>query len=130
MGKPAAKQGDQVTASDIHLIVTPPGPVVPVPHPFAGRLDGGLSQNVKIMNRPAATAGSTVSNLPPHIPQGGKFQRDPANRGTVSGGSATVLINGKPAARAGDQVMTCNDPADAPVGTILASGTVMIGDAP
>jgi uncharacterized Zn-binding protein involved in type VI secretion len=129
MGKPAAKQGDRVTASDIHLIVTPPGPVVAVPHAFAGALDGSLSQNVRIMNRAAATVGSTVANRPPHVPQGGKFQRDPANRGTVSGGSGTVRINGKPAARAGDPVMTCNDPVDAPVGTIQATGTVMIGDA-
>jgi uncharacterized Zn-binding protein involved in type VI secretion len=129
MGMPAAKEGDSVTASDTHLIVTPPGPVVAVPHPFAGNLDGGLSPDVRIMNRPAATVGSTVSNLPPHVPQGGQFQREPANRGTVSRGSATVQINGKPAARAGDPVMTCNDPVDAPVGTITATGTVLIGGA-
>jgi uncharacterized Zn-binding protein involved in type VI secretion len=130
MGMPAAKRGDRVTAVDTHLIVTPPGPVVPVPHAFAGALDGGLSRDVRIMNSPAATVGSTASNRPPHVPQGGKFQREPANRGTVSAGSATVRINGKPAARAGDPVMTCNDPVDAPVGTIQSTGTVMIGDAP
>ncbi len=130
MGLPAAKEGDQVTAMDTHLIVTPPGPVVAVPHPFAGVLDGGLSSDVLIMGNPAATVGSTASNEPPHVPQGGQFQRQPANLGKVSRGSATVLINGKPAARAGDPVMTCNDPVDAPVGTILATGTVLIGDAP
>jgi uncharacterized Zn-binding protein involved in type VI secretion len=43
-------------------------------------------------------------------------------------GSATVLINDKGAARAGDPVMTCNDPADAPNGTIIAVGTVLFGD--
>jgi uncharacterized Zn-binding protein involved in type VI secretion len=42
-------------------------------------------------------------------------------------GSATVTINGKPAARAGDPVMTCNDPADMPTGTVVAAGTVVIG---
>src|SRR5450432_645011 len=117
MGKPAAKRGDRVTATDIHLIVTPPGPVVPVPHGFAGGLDGGLSPDVRIMSQAAATIGSTVSNLPPHLPQGGQFATQPANSGTVSGGSATVLVNGKPAARSGDPVMTCNDPVDLPAGT-------------
>jgi uncharacterized Zn-binding protein involved in type VI secretion len=42
-------------------------------------------------------------------------------------GSATVMINGKPAARAGDTAMTCNDPSPLPVGTVVATGTVMIG---
>lgn len=37
---------------------------------------------------------------------------------------------GKPAARCGDTVMTCNDPADMPVGTIIAVGTVMINSMP
>jgi uncharacterized Zn-binding protein involved in type VI secretion len=37
------------------------------------------------------------------------------------------LINGKPAARNGDTAMTCNDPADLPVGSVVALGTVLIG---
>ena len=37
------------------------------------------------------------------------------------------MINGKPAARAGDKALTCNDPADLPAGTVIAVGTVMIG---
>ena len=37
-------------------------------------------------------------------------------------GSPTVKINGKAAARHGDTVMTCNDPADQPVGKIVAVG--------
>lgn len=127
MGMPAARKGDRVTASDTHFIVTPPGPVVPVPHQFAGGLDGGLSGNVRIGGEPAAVLGSTASNQPPHIPNGGTFARQPANSGTVSGGSATVRINGRPAARSGDPVMTCNDPVDVPAGTISAGGTVRIG---
>jgi uncharacterized Zn-binding protein involved in type VI secretion len=43
-------------------------------------------------------------------------------------GSATVFINGKAAARTGDQAKTCNDPADLPVGTVIAAGSVFIGD--
>lgn len=37
---------------------------------------------------------------------------------------------GKPAARCGDTVMTCNDPADLPNGVIVAFGTVMINGMP
>lgn len=128
MGQPAAKQGDQVTALDMHLI-QPPGPSPPllVPHPFSGALDGGLSADVNIEGRPAAVVGSTATNTPPHIPLGGSFVNAVANRGEVSTGSATVRINGKGAARAGDKVRTCNDVTDLPVGTIVAVGTVNIG---
>jgi uncharacterized Zn-binding protein involved in type VI secretion len=49
------------------------------------------------------------------------------NQGEIITGSATVLINGKPAARAGDTARTCNDPVDLPVGTVIAVGTVLIG---
>jgi uncharacterized Zn-binding protein involved in type VI secretion len=130
MGQPAAKQGDQVTATDTHIIMipSPGGPVpTPLPHPFVGIINGGLSSNVKIMGMPAATVNSTATNTPPHIPQGGPFQKPPSNRGTIMMGSATVLINNKPAARNGDTVMTCNDPVDLPIGKIIAVGTVMIG---
>lgn len=128
MGQPAAKQGDQVTATDTHLI-QPPGtaPPVPTPHPFAGIIDGALSSDVKIGGMPAATQGSTASNTPPHIPQGGSFVNPPSNKATIQTGSATVMIGGKPAARSGDTATTCNDPADLPVGSVVAAGTVMIG---
>ena len=130
MGQPAAKQGDQITGIDTHIIMipTPGGPVpTPLPHPFSGMLDGNLSTNVKIMGMPAATVNSTATNMPPHIPQGGPFQMPPSNRGTIMLGSMTVRINGQGAARNGDTATTCNDPADMPVGTVIAVGTVMIG---
>lgn len=131
MGQPAAKQGDKVMATDTHIIMipAPPGPPIPtpLPHPFVGMIMGGLSSNVKIMGMPAATVGSTADNLPPHIPQGGPFQKPPSNKGQIIMGSQRVMINGKPAARNGDTAMTCNDPADLPVGKVLAVGTVMIG---
>jgi uncharacterized Zn-binding protein involved in type VI secretion len=130
MGQPAAKQGDTIVAVDIHIIMipTPGGPVpTPLPHPFNGMINGGLSANVKIGGMPAATLGSTADNLPPHIPQGGPFQRPPTNKATIIKGSATVMINKKPAARMGDTAMTCNDPADLPVGNVIAVGTVLIG---
>jgi uncharacterized Zn-binding protein involved in type VI secretion len=129
MGQPAAKQGDQVTALDIHLIITPPpGSVtIPVPHPFSGILDGALSSDVKIEKRAAATVDSTATNTPPHVPIGGTFANPPKNQARVFTGSLTVKINGKAAARAGDTALTCNDPVDAPVGTVVAQSTVLIG---
>lgn len=130
MGQPAAKQGDQVVGTDTHIVMipSPGGPVpTPLPHPFTGQLDGSLSSDVKIGGMAAAVVGSTATNLPSHVPQGGPFQKPPTNKATVQLGSATVLINGKGAARNGDMAMTCNDPADAPVGTIVAAGTVLIG---
>jgi uncharacterized Zn-binding protein involved in type VI secretion len=131
MGQPAAKQGDSVVAVDTHIVMVPSpgGPVpTPLPHPFSGTINGNLSSNVKIMGMAAATVDSTADNTPPHIPTppGTSFQRPPANRGTIKMGSPTVKINGKAAARNGDTVETCNDPADLPVGTIVAVGTVLI----
>jgi uncharacterized Zn-binding protein involved in type VI secretion len=133
MGQPAAKQGDQIVATDTHIVMVPapPGPPVPtpLPHPFAGIISGELSSDVKIMGLPAATAGSTADNTPPHIPTppGTTFQKPPTSKATIQIGSATVKINGKMSARNGDTAMTCNDPADLPAGKVIAGGTVLIG---
>ncbi len=130
MGQPAAKQGDQITATDTHIVVllAPPNTASPVPLPFAGIINGGLSSDVKIMGKAAATVGSTADNTPPHIPPPGtSFQNPPKNKGTIKMGSATVKINGKQAARNGDTAETCNDPSDLPVGQVVAVGTVLIG---
>jgi uncharacterized Zn-binding protein involved in type VI secretion len=130
MGMPAAKKDDTITAKDVHLI-QPPGTAPPasVQHPFKGKIEGKLSTNVNIMGKPAATVKSTATNTPAHQPIGGTFviAPGPANRGTIIAGSATVFINGKPAARSGDTAITCNDPVDLPVGTVVAKGSVFIG---
>src|SRR5262245_14833972 len=130
MGQPAAKQNDQVMATDTHIVMipSPGGPVpTPLPSPFVGLIDGSLSSDVNIEGKPAAVQGSTATNTPSHIPAGGPFQKPPSNRATIQLGSATVLINGKPAARNGDIALTCNDPADLPIGQVIAVGTVLIG---
>lgn len=130
MSKPAAKHRDAITGTDTHILLVPSpgGPVpTPTPMPFAGILDGALSADVLIEGEPAATEGSTASNTPAHIPAAGPFQTPPSNKGTVQSGSGLVLINGKPAARNGDPALTCNDPADAPNGTLVAAGTVLVG---
>ena len=132
MGQPAAKQGDQIIAVDTHIVLvpSPSGSVpTPLPHPFSGMLNNGLSTNVKIMGKPAAVVGSTADNSPPHVAlaPGVSFQKPPTNKATIQMGSATVMINGKPAARNGDTALTCNDPSDLPNGTVIAVGTVLIG---
>jgi uncharacterized Zn-binding protein involved in type VI secretion len=129
MRKPAAKQGDTIVALDTHLVIVPPLTApVPTPLPFNGTITGNLSGNVKIMGMAAATVGSIAINMPPHIvPPPGSFVKPPANRGTIVFGSARVKINGKMAARLGDQALTCNDPVDLPVGRVIAKGTVFIG---
>jgi uncharacterized Zn-binding protein involved in type VI secretion len=132
MGQPAAKANDQVVATDTHIVMVPAGPSLvptPLPHPFSGVVNGGLVPSVKISGQAAAVVGSTAKNTPPHLPTppGVSFQAPPSNQATVQMGSATVLIGGKAAARNGDAALTCNDPADAPVGTVVAAGTVVIG---
>jgi uncharacterized Zn-binding protein involved in type VI secretion len=132
MGRPAAKKGDQIVAVDTHIVMVPaaPSPMpTPLPHPFSGMINGNLSGDVNIMGMPAATVGSTADNQPPHIPTppGTSFQKSPANKGTIKLGSQTVKINGKAAARNADIAETCNDPADLPVGKVIAAGTVLIG---
>jgi uncharacterized Zn-binding protein involved in type VI secretion len=122
MPQPAARQGDPVTGTDIHimLVPSPGGPVpTPMPLPFAGTLTSACSPDVLINGVPAATMNSIAQNMPPHLPPPGtSFSKPPTNLGTVQIGSPTVQVNGKALARLGDQVRTCNDPVDAPTSAI------------
>ena len=131
MGNPAARKDDPVAGVDTHIIMipTPAGEVpTPMPHPFNAKIAGGVSTNVKIGGKPAAVVGSQTENQPSHIPQGPRFMVNPTNKGSIMLGSFSVLINKKGAARMGDKVLTCNDPAPLPMGTILAGEpTVLIG---
>jgi len=132
VAQPAAKQGDQIVAVDMHIVMVPSpgGPVpTPLPHPFSGIINGSLSPNVKIMSMPAAVVGSTATNQPPHIPTppGTAFQVPPQNQGTIMMGSSTVTINSRPAARNADQAQTCAEPVPNMSASVIAVGTVMIG---
>ncbi len=127
---PAAKLGDKVIGIDTHIVLVPaPNGAVPTPLPFAfvGTIMSGCVPTVLIEGKPAAVVGSIALNVPPHVPDKGTFQTPPNNQGTIMLGSPTVLISGKQGARAGDRVLTCNDPAPAPVGVIQAASTVSIG---
>ena len=98
MGQPAARIGDQTSHG------TPLGP-------------GPGSVNVLIGSRPAWRATSDFHACPlidvakPHV------------GGVVAVGSTSVLINGLPAARQGDQVVE----AGAPIAILLGEPTVLIG---
>lgn len=129
MGQPAAKQGDTIVATDTHIVVNASsGVAASVPLPFSGQIDGGLSADVRIMGKAAATVDSTATNTPAHVPPPGtSFQSAPGNRATIKAGSQTVRINGKAAARASDTAATCNDPSELTAGTVVAAGTVRMG---
>ncbi|MEM8859708.1 MAG: PAAR domain-containing protein [Chloroflexota bacterium] len=133
MAQPAVKQGDQIVATDVHIVLVPTPPAgtvpTPLPHPFFGAIQGNLSTSVRINNVPAATVGSTANNTPPHIPTppGVSFQVPPTNQGVIMKGSASVFINGKPAARVGDTVQTCGDPPNTTGQIISTNTTVLIG---
>jgi uncharacterized Zn-binding protein involved in type VI secretion len=112
---PAAKKGDQVIGVDIHIIMipSPGGPIpTPLPHPFAGIIDGGLESSVKIMGMPAAVVGSTASNTPPHIPQGGPFQKPPSNKAQLIIGSPNVFIGSGSGGGSGGGSGSANGAAD------------------
>ncbi len=93
---PAAKKGDQIIGVDTHIVMipSPGGPVpTPIPHPFMGMIDNGLSTSVKIMGQFAATVDSQATNTPSHIPIGGpSFQKPPSNKAKIIMGSANVFI--------------------------------------
>lgn len=130
---PAARSGDQVTGVDTHIVMVPAGAgtaPAPLPHPFSGSLTSDVSSDVLINGQGAARVGSVATNSPAHVPTspGTSFAQPPANRGKVDAGSQEVQINGHAAARSGDPVRTCNDPADAPTSAITAgSADVLIG---
>ncbi|HOL63717.1 MAG TPA: PAAR domain-containing protein [Accumulibacter sp.] len=132
MGQAAARQNDLVTATDLHQVLVPVGPSLvpmPLPHPYSGKLLGGVLPTLLIGGQPAAVAGSLAVNQPPHLPTapGISFVVPPSNQSQVLMGSASVLFGGRPAARHGDVALTCNDPGDLPVGQVVAAGTLFLG---
>ena len=134
MGMAAAKAQRPGVATDTHIVMVPAGPSLvptPLPHPFSGD-PRGRPRELRQDRRPAR-GGRRVdrqqhaaAHLP--TPPGTTFQTPPSNKATIKVGSASVRIEGNAAARHGDIAMTCNDPADLPVGTRRsATGTVKIG---
>jgi uncharacterized Zn-binding protein involved in type VI secretion len=132
MGGFAAKQGDQVVGTDVLVVMVPTGPslvATQLLHPFTAQISGGLSDNVMIMGMAAATVNSTADNVPSHAPMspGTGFQAPPRNQSEIEGGSTTVKISGRAAARDGDPARTGNELTPTPAGTVVAAGSVRIG---
>jgi len=133
MGMPTGHQTSQVLSTDTHMVLVPtPGGPVPtlLPHPFLGMVQSATTPTVTVAGQPAATQDSVAFNTPPHLPMppGVSFQVPPNNQGTVALGSVTVMAGGKPLARFGDSVRTCNFPVPLPVGTLISGApTVLTG---
>jgi uncharacterized Zn-binding protein involved in type VI secretion len=129
MGQPAAVTGDKVSAiCATHQIPNPasgvPQPAPPMP--FSAPLTQNLAPTVQIGNKPVAVAGSSGLNLPPHVGlhASDPFMAPPTQRATVTGGSASVFFEGKPAARTGSPCTVC---AGAPGQLAGTAATVLIG---
>jgi phage baseplate assembly protein gpV len=128
-GKQLAAEGDKVMGFDIHQMVVPAGTgtaVVPLPHPYLGKLADKLSKDVKINGHNAATKGSKSKHDNPvhnQLPGTIQFRKNPSKEGEVTGGTAPkVKINGKEAAVIGSMVTTCNDTGARNNSTIIAPG--------
>ncbi|MDR1625630.1 MAG: phage baseplate assembly protein V [Spirochaetia bacterium] len=128
-GKQMAKGGDKVMGFDVHNTELPSASgttTVPLPHPFIGKLVGGLSANVKIGGAGAAVKGSVCKHDDGKhclLPGAVKFTQNPKMEGTVTGGTAAgVKINGKEAAVAGSTVSTCSDTGQRDNSVVMAAG--------
>lgn len=129
MGAPAAVAGDRISGTcAVHQIPNPasgapqPGP----PMPFSAPLTIGLATRTLIAGKPAAVVGSSGLNVPPHVGlhPADPFMAPPMQKGQVVGGSATVLIEGKPAATSAATTTICMGSPGALAGT---AATVLIG---
>ena len=125
---PAARMTDKALhdAPHCHAPIHPAAPTpTPMPHPPMP-LDIILNcvPNVMIDNLPAAVVTSMTKPCM-------MASCIPAGPGLIAKGSMTVLIAGRPAARAGDMVAfaSCVAPIPSPTGKIIppCSMTVMIG---
>jgi len=128
MGQPAAVMGDKVSATcATHLIPGPLGVPMPSPPlPFSAPLVQNLATTVLIGGKPAAVAGSSGLNVPPHVGlhPSDPFLAPPSQQATVTGGSTSVLFDGKPAARTGSPCIVC---AGLPGQLAGTAATVLIG---
>jgi uncharacterized Zn-binding protein involved in type VI secretion len=123
MGAPAAVMGDRITGTCVHPVPSGAGAPVPTPMPFSAPLLQSLASSVMIEGKAAAAVGSAGLNVPPHVGISDAFSAPNLQRGIVVGGSATVLIEGQPAARTGSPTKTCIVP-----GALTGTATsVLIG---
>jgi hypothetical protein len=145
MAEAAAKQGDRVISDGTSKVWVKPPPLPDPPKTvsfsYDGELDDNLVSDVLIMGKPAAVVGSTAQNKTPPNQQpqviaAGTLLTTVNNTGTITGGSSSVLIHGKPATRNGDSAQTWDygTPPQPGIGKeienahIEATGPVLIGN--
>jgi uncharacterized Zn-binding protein involved in type VI secretion len=123
MGEPAAVMNDRIQGQCVHLVPSPSGAAPSPPLPFSAPLLQGLATRVLVGGQPAAVQGSSGLNTPPHVGLHGTdpFMAPPQQRGTVLGGSMTVLFEGKPAAKTGSPCTCCLVP-----GQLQGSATTVL----
>lgn len=136
----AAKHFDPLIGIDIHLIVPPGLPPVPIPHPHIGivldpfdyvPIIGGT---VDVNGLKRAQAGTNGIAIPPHIPIGGVFAKPPTNESEIFMGSSTVTVDGMPFSYMALPVLSCQDigmvspprPKGSPVKSLVLPTTVVI----
>lgn len=110
-----AKHFDPVLGIDIHILVTPAGPI-PIPHPhIALILDPidyipvfNLGASVWVGGIPRAGAGTAGMPIP-HFPLGGSFVKPPMNENEIFMGSTTVLADGAPLSFTALPALSCHD---------------------
>ena len=131
-GKQMASSQSNVQGFDVHKMLIPSGTgtaVVPLPHPFIGKMHSELSPDVKLNGYQAATEGSVAKhNNEDHLQLPGtiSFEQPPSRKGKVTGGTVgSVKINGKPVAVVGSTVSTCNDIGTSDNSAIMAPGAHM-----
>ena len=107
------KMFDPIMGVDIHMIITPAGVTLPMPHPFIGIVWDVfawlpfIGTTVFHAGIPTAQAGTSGKAVPPHIPIGGVFTVPPGNEAEIYMGSSTVLADGAPLAFQGVMVLSC-----------------------
>jgi uncharacterized Zn-binding protein involved in type VI secretion len=128
MGQPAVVANDHVVGQCMgHQIPSPTGNPIPAPPlPFSAPLTTGLATTVFIGGKPAAVAGASGMNQPPHVGlhPSDSFLAPPSQLGQVAAGSGTVMFNQRPAAYTGCQVTAC---FSAPAMITGSATTVLIG---
>ena len=128
-GKQIATQDDKVMGFDIHIMVVPAGVStanVPLPHPFIGKINDKVSDDVKIKGKGVAVKGSKAKHddsMHLQLPGTIKFQNNPKKEGEVTGETGSkVKVDGKEVAVIGSQVTTCNDMGMQNNSTVIAPG--------
>ena len=115
MGLPAIVAGDKISGTcPVHQIPSASGTAPAGPLPFSAPISQGTVGTVLIGGKPAAVVGSSGYNTPPHAGiVDPPFASPTMQVGTITSGSATVLIGGTLAATASSQGTLCATPAAA-----------------